>query len=442
MVFMLRDAVFGRAIYEVGDFAANALQIDKAKHFSELVGNYSRFDFHHPGPAFFYVYAVGEAVFHDLVSLTAAPGNAHLLAGTLLQAAFLAAGIVAVAVMLPRRRISFVVVACAIALVHLHLVGHPQMSIWPPDVLLLPFFAFLASSAAMATGRSGFLPVAVVSDAFLVHGHTGQALFVVPIFVVTWMLLARAIRRERGPGTRPFLETAGRRHLVALILVAPFVLTLVLDALRGPASNVGRILAVGHPSVHPLDAIAFYILSFVTDDAPAGVIDVTPADQLTFAWGHLVRLVIVAGLIAGPVLVIWSENRRRQGRSPLARDLRTYWLVLFLAAALGVVWVSFQPGELFGFNSVFLWGLLYAAVLPAAMLVVDRLEDRWARAAVVAAGVVVGVVVLQPASLVKSDSTAGRDIHASLPRLLATTDPGRPIFLDMARLPTWAVAAG
>jgi hypothetical protein len=46
------EAIFRRHIYEADDYAANSLQVLKAKSFHETVGNYCRFGFHHPGPAF------------------------------------------------------------------------------------------------------------------------------------------------------------------------------------------------------------------------------------------------------------------------------------------------------------------------------------------------------------------------------------------------------
>ncbi|REM67800.1 hypothetical protein DSI38_09235, partial [Mycobacterium tuberculosis] len=58
--------VFGPYRLEVGDFAANALNIIRAKSFHEIYGNYSRWQFNHPGPFFFYVYAFGEMVLVDL----------------------------------------------------------------------------------------------------------------------------------------------------------------------------------------------------------------------------------------------------------------------------------------------------------------------------------------------------------------------------------------
>src|ERR1700686_2137372 len=81
---------FKQPYYEGGDFAANALQIRKAKVFHELYGNYSRWGFHHPGPAFFYAYAAGEVVLFDALKVVPSPFNAHLLIGVLLQSLFFA----------------------------------------------------------------------------------------------------------------------------------------------------------------------------------------------------------------------------------------------------------------------------------------------------------------------------------------------------------------
>jgi hypothetical protein len=73
---------------EDGDFAANALQIRKAKTFGEIYGNYSRWRFHHPGPGFFYCYAAGEALLYDGLKAVPSPHNAHLFTGVLLQSLF------------------------------------------------------------------------------------------------------------------------------------------------------------------------------------------------------------------------------------------------------------------------------------------------------------------------------------------------------------------
>lgn len=97
VLLVLNRALFRVPIFEYTDFAANALQIERAKHFRELLGNYSRWGFHHPGPAFFYIFALGEKVLHDWLHLVPSEMNAHILSMVVLSTAFLfgAIGVIA-----------------------------------------------------------------------------------------------------------------------------------------------------------------------------------------------------------------------------------------------------------------------------------------------------------------------------------------------------------
>ncbi len=76
-------------ITEGGDFAANSLQVYHAKVFRELLGNYSRWQFHHPGPVYFYLFAAGEYLFYDLLHIVPAPANAQFLTVLLVNTALL-----------------------------------------------------------------------------------------------------------------------------------------------------------------------------------------------------------------------------------------------------------------------------------------------------------------------------------------------------------------
>jgi len=61
--------LFTRRLYEQGDAGANSILITQAKHFTLLVGNYSREGFNHPGPAYLYVQAAGEWLLDDTLHL-------------------------------------------------------------------------------------------------------------------------------------------------------------------------------------------------------------------------------------------------------------------------------------------------------------------------------------------------------------------------------------
>ncbi len=74
------ELIFQSRIYEHDDYAANSLQVLKAKEFRETLGHYCRFQFHHPGPAFFYLFGWGELLFFDALKLVPTPFNAQLIA--------------------------------------------------------------------------------------------------------------------------------------------------------------------------------------------------------------------------------------------------------------------------------------------------------------------------------------------------------------------------
>src|ERR1700753_3629488 len=89
VLLIINRELFNLPIFEYTDFAANAIQVERAKHFRELLGNYSRWGFHHPGPAFFYIFALGERVLHDWLHLVPSEMNAHILSMAALNTAFL-----------------------------------------------------------------------------------------------------------------------------------------------------------------------------------------------------------------------------------------------------------------------------------------------------------------------------------------------------------------
>src|ERR1700683_314667 len=92
LVLAVNFQLFTRPIVEAGDYAANSLLVQQAKHFRLLTGHYSRWHFMHPGPAFLYLFALGEFLFYDVLHIVPAPYNGQLLItiifdGVLLSAA-------------------------------------------------------------------------------------------------------------------------------------------------------------------------------------------------------------------------------------------------------------------------------------------------------------------------------------------------------------------
>ncbi|HSP45959.1 MAG TPA: hypothetical protein VLO30_08200, partial [Chthoniobacterales bacterium] len=145
------ELIFRSDEHEQDDYAANSLQVLRAKRFQETLGNYSRFGFHHPGPAFFYVYAGGEFIFSDAARLVASPFHAQLIALVALSAFFFAAAIALIARHLREARSWFLGIALLLAALHFGAVGKffdfipgkpAFFCLWPPCVLILPFLCF------------------------------------------------------------------------------------------------------------------------------------------------------------------------------------------------------------------------------------------------------------------------------------------------------------
>jgi hypothetical protein len=108
-------------------------------------GHYSRFGFHHPGPAFLYSLAISEILFFDLLGWV--------------PSAFSATAV-------------FIV---ALSWMNVQVFN----SAWFPYMCALPFAAFVTALAVALRGEGFGLPIAAVFGGFLINGHA-SFLFIVP----------------------------------------------------------------------------------------------------------------------------------------------------------------------------------------------------------------------------------------------------------------------
>lgn len=368
---------FHTPFHEQGDAALNALQINHAKSFHELYGNYSRFRFHHPGPAFFYVYAWAELLLCDTLKTGLAPYNAHSIAGLAVQTAFFALGL-SIAAQWVKARL-FLPLALLAAAIHFAIAGNAFWSIWPPHVLLMPFLAFWLACLSMACGRGEHLTWVVLAGSMLVHGHVAQPLFVVSLFSVSYGFL---FFRQRGieGAPRPW-RLFPRAHLIAAIILVIFCAPLVIDLFRGNESNFSEILRHVHDNTAQLKKPAksfLYLLSFFgyVHNQDEVLRKLSPESLSFFRenWPAFVVWSIILGLatLALPRLRSLNENTSR------------FWdagLVLWSTTiALGVIWGILQTGRPYEFNSYFFYSITYLALFPPIAWLAGKLElHRYAR---------------------------------------------------------------
>lgn len=336
--------LFATELYENGDHACNSFAILRARNFEQLTGNSSRWGWHHPGPAWFYCYAAGEALFHDTLGLVPTPFNAQVLTVTLLASFFLAASLTILHREVGARCfLPLSLIVCALYLAPRG--GSCMQDPWPPFVLLLPFLLLLVASASVAKGATADLPLLALAVGFLIHGHVAQALFVVP-------LAGLAVVRVRRPGRWPLGLT--------LLIGALFLLPLLVDASRGSQSNLSQL--VGHLGKHhdrkPLLRSLAYLQHFAVPDE-------LRADGFLETPGTLFEI-LDYGLEHSAQMLCWGALWLLFGIACLRTDwpfLRWFGLVVGMAAGLSVVWGCLQNGPMFYFNAWYVLALNLAVAL-------------------------------------------------------------------------------
>lgn len=147
----------------VGDIALVEIDVFQALHGKLLVGPYSVFHWHHPGPIYFFV----QIPFYVL--------SGYRTAGLSVGALGINFGALVGLVWLARRvkRLSFVVVLTALCAVYLNRAPDLLASPWNPHVLILPMMLMLVAWAAVVSGEFSLLPLAVLLSTFAVQTHVG-----------------------------------------------------------------------------------------------------------------------------------------------------------------------------------------------------------------------------------------------------------------------------
>jgi hypothetical protein len=376
VLLVLNRDLFKVPIWEYTDFAANALQVERAKHFRELLGNYSRWGFHHPGPAFFYIFAFGERVLHDWLHLVAAEMNAHILCMMALNTAFLF-GAIGLIARRCRSRL-FPPAALLLSLFFIYILnraipGSAVFSIWMPNVFLFCFLFFLTVCACVATGEFSLLPWLAFSGLMLMHAHVAQ-----PLFVGSLSLAALGTfwwRHRRAVGLRELLRQHRKPVMISAALVILFSAPILLDVLIHPDNNVRAILH--HASAHkglqqnPMQSLKyeFSFLAFVPDpevvlqSASAGLILQGASKPYVAAYWCL------GLLMAGLATALYARGRQR-----IPRFISYAAVEIVLVSLLFYYWTLKMTGPLLNFNGYFFFCVQLLALFLLASLILDGLR--------------------------------------------------------------------
>jgi hypothetical protein len=255
--------LFSTRLYEDADMGANSILVEQARHFTLLVGNYSRDHFHHPGPAYMYVKAAGESLFWVWLHVVPTAWNGQLLAIYALNSLFVA---LVAGVGYGWTRSLRGAAACFAAVLALVAV-HPAVlsSDWMPYLYVLPYVTFLVAAASVAAGRGRDAWVMALAGWFLIHGHACFLLFVPLISCAVLAAVLWPHRHRLGASVRSFFATQRIVWVPVGVISALFVLPILADLVLHWPGQFGKYVAFassnrsgGHSLVQAVPAALWY----------------------------------------------------------------------------------------------------------------------------------------------------------------------------------------
>jgi hypothetical protein len=432
--------LFTDRLYEQGDGGANSILIEQAKHFTLLVGNYSREHFNHPGPAFMYVQAFGEYLFLNALHVVPTAWNSHMLAVFALDSGFVA---LAVGVVYGWTRSLRGAAAC-FAVFTGFAIAYPAIvnSDWMPNMYVLPYMVFVIAAGSVLAGRAQDAWIFALTGWFLIHGHA-CFLFFVPL--LTLAVLAAVLWPRRHilrTSVGSFFREQRRTWIPVAVISAVFASPILLNlALHWPG-DFGKYISYGgsgRAGGHSLRRVAEY--------------------ALWFWWPHRHAWLAPAGGYALALAVTFGLCTDRAGRGPLRRLLLALLAVNVLSSlAFGVYAAAGIDSLTEHYIGYFYWSAPLVTVLVIVLAVVEAIRPRsavagsaaWRRpwaafdlgAAVAVLAAVAAFVLLTVIPGTRTGST--NDIDESLPHVvgtLAAKAHGKTIVLHIDG-PAWVETAG
>jgi hypothetical protein len=184
-VVVTRHAV---EMFPLGDIAVIELYVRDAVAGRLLVGPYSRFGWHHPGPLYFYVIAPFYAFGHSATASLAA-GAACIAMSALALFTWAAARTIGA-------RSSVVLLAAV--LFYLWRVPGLSVSAWNPHVVVIPAAALVVLSAGAAGGDVMLLPVAAVLASLIAQTDVALVPFAGALTLAALIAAVMAARRWKS----------------------------------------------------------------------------------------------------------------------------------------------------------------------------------------------------------------------------------------------------
>ncbi len=424
--------LFTTRLYEQGDAGANSILIEQAKHFTLLVGNYSRERFNHPGPAYMYVQAFGEYLFQNALHVVPTAWNAHMLSVFALNSAFVA---LAVGVVYGWTRSLRGAIAC-FAVFTCFAIAYPPIvnSDWMPYMYVVAYMVFVIAAGSVAAGRAQDAWIFALTGWFLIHGHACFLFFVPALTVAVLAAVLWPRKATLRASVGEFFREQRRAWIPVAVISAVFALPIVVNLLLHWPGDFGKYISYGgsgRAGGHSLRQVAEY--------------------ALWFWWPH--RHAWLAPVLGYPValaVTFWPRTYW-QGRGPLRRFLLALLAVNVVSSLVFLFYAAVGIDNLSGYYiGYFYWSAPLVTVLVVVLAGLEAVPRRGAGGSRFTHSLSTGVAVLAAAAafavlaVIPGTRTSTSSADESLPQVVATLAAraqGRTIVLHIDG-PAWVETAG
>ncbi len=417
--------LFTTRLYEQGDAGANSILIEQAKHFTLLLGNYSRERFNHPGPAYMYVQAFGEYVSQNALRVVPTAWNAHMLSVFALDCAFVA---LAVGVVYGWTRSLRGAIACFAVFTGFAIAYPPIVnSDWMPYMYVLAYMVFVIAAGSVAAGRAQDAWIFALTGWFLIHGHA-CFLFFVPVLtmaVLTAVLWPRKATLRASVGQ--FFREQRRAWIPVAVISAVFALPIVVNLVLHWPGDFGKYISYGGSGR-------------AGGHSPRQVVEYA----LWFWWPH--RHAWLAPVLGYPValaVTFWPRTFWR-GRGPLRRFLLALLAVNVVSSLAFLFYAAVGIDNLSQYYiGYFYWSAPLVTVLVIVLAGLEAVPPSWA-ALSTGVAVLAAVAAFAILAVIPGTRTSTNDVDESLPQVVATLAaraPGKTIVLHIDG-PAWVETTG
>jgi len=412
-ILLVRNSfLLSRKLYEGGDSGANSILIQRAMHFTLLVGNYSREHFNHPGPAYLYVQAFGQWLFYYGLHVVPTAWNAQLLAVFVLNSAL--AGLAVLVVYGWTRSLRGAAAALAVVAALAAVQPAAVNSGWMPFLYVPMFAVFCLAAASVAAGgvRDGW--ILALTGWFLIHGHA-CFLFIVPLVVAAAVIAQLVLHRHRPWAALRRLGGRPGVWVPVLAISAVFLLPIVVNLVLHWPGEFVKYFTYGKSSEaggHTAAQITRYALWFWWPRA--------------HAW--LAPVLLAAAAVAVTTVL---------ARSPLRRFLAMIIVVDLVASVAVGVYATVGIDSLAGYYiAYFYWAAPFLLLLVIAVGTAQAL-GRWLGTGLATAGAVAGLVAF---AVAPGTRTSTHDNDPGVPgavAALAARSGGREVVLSLNDRAAW-----